>query len=132
MIAGFPLRDEISSELNVTTGNISALAGPNDDRTLIQITAPVQHGNSGGPVLDLSGHVVGIVQSKFDPTTDKGGDNTIDVPQNVNFAVSANLLRSFLDAQDVEYESEPSRSPLSPTDIAGRARTFTVSLECWQ
>jgi uncharacterized protein len=132
MIAGFPLRDEISSELNVTTGNISALAGPNDDRTLIQITAPVQHGNSGGPVLDLSGHVVGVVQSKFDPTTDTSGDNTIDVPQNVNFAVSANLLRSFLDAQDVDYQSEPSKAPLSPIDIAGRARAFTISLECWQ
>jgi uncharacterized protein len=132
MIAGFPLRDEISSELNVTTGNISALAGPNDDRTLIQITAPVQHGNSGGPVLDLSGHVVGVVQSKFDPTSDTEGDNTIDVPQNVNFAVSANLLRSFLDAQDVDYQSEPSKLPLSATEIAGRARSFTVSLECWQ
>ena len=44
------------------------------------------------------------MQSKFDPTADTGEDNTIDVPQNVNFAVSANLLRSFLDAQDVDYE----------------------------
>ncbi len=132
MIAGFPLRDEISSELNVTTGNISSLAGPDNDRTLIQITAPVQHGNSGGPVLDLAGHVVGVVQSKFDPPADTGGDNTIDVPQNVNFAVSANLLRSFLDAQDIDYDTEPSKTPLSPADIAGRARGFTVSLECWE
>jgi len=132
LIAGFPLRDEISSDLNVTTGNVSSLAGPDNDRTLIQITAPVQHGNSGGPVLDLAGHVVAVVQSKFDPTADAGSDNTIDVPQNVNFAVSANLLRSFLDAQDVDYESEPSTTMLTPADVAGRARSFTVSLECWQ
>jgi TPR repeat protein len=132
LIAGFPLRDEISSEINVTTGNVSSLAGPNNDRTLIQITAPVQHGNSGGPVLDLSGNIVGVVQSKFDPSADTGDDNTIDVPQNVNFAVSANTLRSFLDAQEVDYESAPSNTPLSPAEIANRAHGFTVSLECWE
>jgi uncharacterized protein len=132
LIAGFPLHDEISSDLNVTTGNVSSLAGPDNDRTLIQITAPVQHGNSGGPVLDMAGHVVGVVQSKFDPTADAAEDNTIDVPQNVNFAVSAGLLRSFLDAQDVDYETEPSITTLNATEIAGRAREFTVSLECWQ
>jgi TPR repeat protein/S1-C subfamily serine protease len=132
LIAGFPLRDEISSEINVTTGNVSSLAGPNNDRTLIQITAPVQHGNSGGPVLDLSGNVVGVVQSKFDPSADTGDDNTIDVPQNVNFAVSAFTLRAFLDAQEVDYESAPSTATLSSADIAARAHGFTVSLECWQ
>jgi uncharacterized protein len=132
LIAGFPLRDEISSEINVTTGNVSSLAGPNNDRTLIQITAPVQHGNSGGPVLDLSGNVVGVVQSKFDPSADTGDDNTIDVPQNVNFAVSAFTLRAFLDAQEVDYESAPSTTALSSAAIAGRAHGFTVSLECWQ
>ena len=132
LIAGFPLRDEISSEINVTTGNVSSLAGPNNDRTLIQITAPVQHGNSGGPVLDLSGNVVGVVQSKFDPSADAADDNTIDVPQNVNFAVSANTLRAFLDAQDIEYESALSTAPLSTAEIAARAHGFTVSLECWQ
>jgi TPR repeat protein/S1-C subfamily serine protease len=132
LIAGFPLRDEISSEINVTTGNVSSLAGPNNDRTLIQITAPVQHGNSGGPVLDLSGNVVGVVQSKFDPSADTSDDNTIDVPQNVNFAVSANTLRAFLDAQEIEYESAPSNASLSSAEIAARAHGFTVSLECWQ
>jgi TPR repeat protein len=132
LIAGFPLRDEISSELNVTTGNVSSLAGPDNDRSLIQITAPVQHGNSGGPVLDLSGNVVGVVQSKFDPSAQADSDNTIDVPQNVNFAVSANTLRSFLDAQDIEYETAPSKDALSAAQIAQRAHDFTVSLECWQ
>lgn len=132
MIAGFPLRDEISNEINVTTGNVSSLAGPNNDRTLIQITAPVQHGNSGGPVLDLSGNVVGVVQSKFDPSADTGSDNTIDVPQNVNFAVSAFTLRAFLDAQEVDYDSAASTTTLSSADIAARAHGFTVSLECWQ
>ena len=62
------------------------------------------------------------MQSKFDPTADTGEDNTIDVPQNVNFAVSANLLRSFLDAQDVDYESEPSTTMLTASEVAARAQ----------
>jgi TPR repeat protein/S1-C subfamily serine protease len=132
LIAGFPLHNEISSEINVTTGNVSALAGPDNDRTLIQITAPVQHGNSGGPVLDTAGNVVGVVQSKFDPTAQADDDNTIDVPQNVNFAVSANTLRAFLDAEDIDYQTAPSKDAVSSTEIAERARSFTVSLECWQ
>jgi uncharacterized protein len=132
LIAGFPLHNEISSELNVTTGNVSALAGPDNDRTLIQITAPVQHGNSGGPVLDIAGNVVGVVQSKFDPTAQADDDNTIDVPQNVNFAVSANTLRAFLDAEDVDYETGPSKDAVPSAEIARRARSFTVALECWQ
>ncbi len=55
VVAGFPLPSPLSSDLNVTTGAVSALAGPGNNRRLIQITAPVQPGNSGGPVLDQFG-----------------------------------------------------------------------------
>ena len=50
----------------MTVGNVSALAGPGDDRRLIQITAPVQPGNSGGPVLDSAGNAVGVAVAKLD------------------------------------------------------------------
>ncbi|MCZ6664908.1 MAG: serine protease [Gammaproteobacteria bacterium] len=55
VVAGFPLPSLLSTDLNVTTGVVSALAGPGNNRRLIQITAPVQPGNSGGPVLDQFG-----------------------------------------------------------------------------
>ena len=62
-MVGYPLRGLLASEANVSTGAVSALAGPGDDRRLIQITAPVQSGNSGGPVLDAAGNVVGVVSA---------------------------------------------------------------------
>ena len=55
----------VTSSMNLTTGTISALAGIGEDTRMIQFTAPIQPGNSGGPLLDQSGHVVGIVTSKL-------------------------------------------------------------------
>ena len=96
---GFPLQGILTSDLNVTTGNVSALAGPGNDRRLMQVTAPVQPGNSGGPLLDLSGNIVGVVVSKLD--AEKLAELTGDIPQNVNFVISAGVARAFLDAYGV-------------------------------
>jgi len=58
---GFPLTGLLSSDPIVTTGIISALAGIKNDRRFIQITVPVQPGNSGGPLLGANGAVVGVM-----------------------------------------------------------------------
>ena len=54
------------------------------------------------------------------------------LPQNVNFAVSEGTARAFLDAHDVPYDTAPSTKPMSSADIAARAKTFTVLVECWR
>ena len=96
---GFPLPGLLASEANVTTGIVSALAGIGDDTRFLQMTVPVQPGNSGGPLLDLEGRVVGVVVGKLDAV--KVASVTGDIPQNVNFAIKAGVLRSFLDASAV-------------------------------
>ena len=130
VVMGYPLRGLLASEANVSTGAVSALAGPGDDRRLIQITAPVQPGNSGGPVLDAAGNVVGVVVAKLDAI--KIARSTGDIPQNVNFAVSAGTARAFLDAEGIPYETAPSDPALEPAEVAAAARKFTVSVECWK
>ena len=107
-MTGFPLHGLLTSGINVTKGIVSALAGPGDDRRIFQITAPVQPGNSGGPVLDASGNVVGVVVARLDAI--KLARRTGRLPQNVNFAISEGTVRAFLDAHDVPYETAPSRS----------------------
>ena len=130
VVVGYPLRGLLASEANVSTGVVSALAGPGDDRRLIQITAPVQPGNSGGPVLDAAGNVVGVVVSKLDAI--QVARSTGNIPQNVNFAVSAGTARAFLDAEGVPYETAPSDPALAPAEVAAAARKFTVLVECWK
>ena len=130
VVVGYPLRGLLASEANVSTGAVSALAGPGDDRRLIQITAPVQPGNGGGPVLDAAGNVVGVVVAKLDAI--RIARNTGDIPQNVNFAISAGATRAFLDAEDVPYETAPSDKAMEPVEVAAAARKFTVLVECWK
>ncbi len=102
--------------------------GPGNDRNLIQITAPVQPGNSGGPVLDGSGNVVGVVVGRLDAL--KLAQRTGRLPQNVNFAISSTTARAFLFAHKVPFETSRSTAILSPVDIAAWARGFTVAVEC--
>lgn len=130
MAVGYPLRGLLSSGASVTTGNVSALAGPNDDTGLLQITAPVQPGNSGGPLLDQSSNVVGVVVSKLDSL--KVARATGDIPQNVNFAIKAAIVRSFLETNGVEFSTAASITKLDPAVVAERAIKFTVVVECWK
>ena len=125
---GFPLQGFIASGPSVTTGIISSLAGPSNDRRLFQMTAPIHPGSSGGPVLDDAGNVVGVVTAKLDPFV--VARETGDIPQNINFAVSAGTARAFLDAEGVRYEILPSDNALQTEDIATRARQFTLRIEC--
>lgn len=130
VVAGFPLHGLLARGVNVSVGSVSALAGPGDDNRFIQISAPVQPGNSGGPVLDYAGNIVGVVVARLDAV--KTARATGSLPQNVNFAVSAGTARAFLDAEGVTYATAPSDRRRAPEDVAAAARKFTVLVECWK
>ena len=129
-VAGYPLHGLLSREFNVTSGNVSALAGLGDDAKRLQITAPVQRGNSGGPLLDGAGNVIGVVVSKLDAV--RAAKLTGDIPQNVNFAIKGALVRGFLDIHGVAYRRRPSDAKLAPERLAELARGFTVAVHCWK
>jgi TPR repeat protein len=129
VVYGYPLSGLLASGGNVTMGNIAALSGIRDDSRFLQISAPVQPGNSGGPVLDRQGNVVGIVVAKLDAVKLAGAIK--DIPQNVNFAIKSTVAASFLDAQSVPVDAPKNETPsLSPEDLAERARALTVQIEC--
>lgn len=78
-------------------GEIASLAGAVDDPRYFQISLPVQHGNSGGALVDVHGNVVGIVAAKLG--VEIGNAVTSDeLPENVNYAVKSSLLLSFLES----------------------------------
>jgi len=126
---GFPYAGLLADQANVTTGTISATAGLGNDQRYLQITAPVQPGNSGGPLLDMNGLVVGIVAAKLDAI--KIAAATGDIPENVNFSIKASVIRSFLDSSQVATSAAPEQKKLDVADIAAAARKFTYLVECW-
>jgi hypothetical protein len=76
----------------------------------------------------LSGHVVGIVTAKLDAV--RVARAIGDIPQNVNFALKAQVARTFLDSKLISYKTETSTAPLSPADVGAMARPFTVHVAC--
>ncbi|THH37086.1 serine protease [Aliishimia ponticola] len=124
---GFPYAGLLGG-LNVTRGSVSSLKGLGGDATTMQITAPVQSGNSGGPLLSPDGEVVGVVVSKLDAT--KVADAMGDVPQNVNFAIRGEIARLFLAQNGVDPTLSLTDTPLPPEALAQKAQSFTVFVEC--
>jgi len=128
IVAGFPYRGELSSGINITTGIISALAGPKDDTRLIQITAPVQPGNSGGPLLDTQGNVAGVIVSKLNSLY--FAEKYKDIPQNINFAIRSHHALAFIKAQNISVEFNVQNEKRVTTDISQQAEKFTKVVEC--
>lgn len=125
---GFPHSNLLATTGNFTLGNVTALAGLKDDSRYLQVSAPVQSGNSGGPLLDGSGNVVGVVSAKLDAI--KMAAARGDLPQNVNFAVKASLATSFLDANNIAYETGTMAEKIEPADLAEKAKKASVYITC--
>jgi uncharacterized protein len=130
VVVGFPLQGLLSSQASVTAGIVSRLAGPRDDPHQLQITAPVQPGNSGSPLLDSSGAVAGVVVAKLNGL--RIVKRTGAIPENVNFAVNAKYARALLDRSGVTYQTATAGETLSTPAIAERALKFTVLVQCFK
>ena len=129
VVVGFPFHGVFPPEAHVTTGTVTAMAGPGDDTRFLQITASVQPGNSGGPVLDQSGHIVGIAESKLNALA--MALITRGIPQNVNFAIKDEMATLFLNSHGVSYETAVSEKHVESAEIGEVAKQFTFSLTCY-
>lgn len=125
---GFPFHGLLTSDFTVTTGIVSSLSGIQNDTRLLQISAAVQPGNSGGPLLASSGEVVGVVAAKLNAL--KFAKATGNIPENIAFAIKTGALRDFLDNSVVPYETSDSKAELKTADIARNARAYTLLISC--
>jgi S1-C subfamily serine protease len=121
---GYPLHGLLTSDFTVTSGIVSSLSGLLNDTRHLQISAEVQTGNSGGPLLDTSGEVVGVVSSKLNAL--KIVKATGDLPQNINFAIKTGAMRDFLDNSVVPYKTAEPKSELKTAEVARQARAYTM------
>lgn len=125
---GFPYHGFLTSDFTVTTGIVSSLSGMLNDTRFLQISAPVQPGNSGGPLFDNSGQIVGVVTGKLPNLRIAAA--TGNIPENINFAIKTGALRDFLDNSVVPYQTAEPKGELKTTEIAGNARAYTMLISC--
>ena len=124
--AGFPFPQVLQNGLNVTIGNVSAMAGSGGNTANMQITAPVQPGNSGGPLMDASGHVVGVVVSRLNSQAVRAET------QNINYAVQGPIARLFLDSNGVRASEQRSDRDIKMGDLSDAARDYTFQVVCYK
>jgi len=126
---GYPFHGLLTSDFTVTTGIVSSLSGIFNNTRYLQISAAVQPGNSGGPLLDLTGALVGVVSSKLDAITMVRA--TGNIPENINFAIKTGALRDFLDNSAVMYQvTERREANKEVSEIAKNARAYTLLISC--
>src|SRR5712692_7950887 len=118
---GFPAAVILGQEATLTEGTVSALSGPGGETSFLQITAPVQPGNSGGPVVNYQGHIVGIVSSTIAALPFIMATGT--VPQNINYAVKSDYARPLFE------QPAPRPGAGSRAEAFERAKSSTCRIE---
>ncbi len=126
-VAGYPFGQRISRGVKVTKGIISSLTGAGNNFSNIQIDAALQPGNSGGPIVDEKGNVVGVAVAKLDIKKILKDYGTL--PENTNFGVKTSVVKSMLDSNNIKLP-QPSSKPISKTDLGRLIDDGTFYLSC--
>ena len=128
IVAGFPFGDSFSSALKFTQGIISAGMGLGNNYSQIQIDAALQPGNSGGPIMDEYGNIVGVAVAKL--SLKKIVDEYGVVPENTNFGVKASVVRNLMEGNRVPLK-KPNYEAVRKSKLSRMATDGTVHLTCW-
>ena len=105
-----------------TQGNVSSLSGFEGNKDYLQHTAPIQPGNSGGPLLNKGGYIVGINTANY------VGEGL----QNINFAIKGTSASSFLGKHSINFEHGDYEEPIDPADLVELGEKYTVQVLCYK
>ncbi len=115
---GYPLYGLLNRQLNFTQGVVSALTGLRDNDDHFTLTAPIQPGNSGGPIIDRNFQVVGVAAATANVphfVSEQGF-----TPQNINWAIKIDVLRDFLSDLEISFRTDlikPNTDGSLPTEV---------------
>ena len=128
IVAGYPFGDAFSSTIKFTQGVVSSLAGIGNDYSQFQIDAAIQPGNSGGPIVDMYGNMIGVAVSKL--SYKKILKDYGVVPENTNFGIKASAVRNLMAANNVKVKSPQSKT-VTTSEKVKSIKAATVHLTCW-
>ena len=119
-VLGYPLTTTMGDEIKLTTGVVSSRTGYQGDVSLYQISAPIQPGNSGGPLFDSQGNLIGIVSAKHTGA------------ENVGYAIKASYLRNLMESSLTE-DVLPTNNSVSSLPLTGKVKkikNFVYFINC--
>jgi len=128
LVSGYPYGDIFSNTIKVTKGIVSANRGFGDDTGQFQMDAAVQPGNSGGPIYDENGNIVGVVIAQLNKL--KVAKAIGSLPENVNFGIKASTVRQFLNASGLPTKWSKRSKSMSTRELAKIAKSQTVMVVC--
>lgn len=121
---GYPNPDLQGVAAKYSSGEVASLTGACDDPRYIQISVPIQPGNSGGPLIDAAGCVIGVVAARLNKA--RAAEEIGDLPENVNYAVKGSILLNVLESiADVTPGLVPLAAHTVPS--AGDAAKFAAA-----
>lgn len=125
---GFPLTSELGSRAKIGEGIVNSVTGLEDDLRMFQISIPIQPGNSGGPLYNEHGQVIGIVSSTLNNRYFLNRMGVI--PQNVNYAIKINYLYNLVSMlpDDVKLSGGTSSEILDAPQIMDLAKQSVVNI----
>ena len=123
-VVGYPFGTRISSNIKVTKGIVSSQTGYANNYSNFQLDAAMQPGNSGGPITDLNGNVIGVSVHKMNLKFVLKRFKTI--PENVNFGIKVSSVQNLLDGNNISY----SRQNNSTVDLGEKLTDTTFYISC--
>ena len=119
-VLGYPLTQALGNEIKLTNGIVSSRTGYQGDIATYQISAPVQPGNSGGPMFDSKGNVIGIVVAGV-----PGADN-------VGYAIKTSYLKILIESAgiNIKFPANNTISTLSLAEKVKKLKNFVYYIEC--
>jgi len=127
-VAGYPFGRKVSTSVKVTKGIISSLTGVGNNFSNFQIDAALQPGNSGGPILNNKGNVIGVAVAKLSAKYIQKNFGVI--PENTNFGIKTSVVKSMLDSTDIKLFN-PNKTEISKTQLGKNISNATYYLSCW-
>jgi S1-C subfamily serine protease len=130
VIIGYPKDSWREYNPVISTSTIIDTKGPIGEDKWLQFNDSLQHGNSGGPLLDSAGNVVGVVVAKAElhlKNQNSHGEETI---KKSDIAISLPIIRKFLESNNINFQTMDSGIYLSPDSVNNRTRSFILSINC--
>ena len=128
LVAGYPYGEMFGDDIKVTKGIVSGNRGLGGDVGQFQIDAAVQPGNSGGPIYDENGNIVGVVVAQLNKM--KFAKQSGSIPENVNFGIKASTVRQFLTSAGLPTKWSNRTKRKSTKELAQIAKNQTVMVVC--